>query len=71
MKATNKTSTIRAKGISIINVTGNTTMYSSSEPFQFGKTLRQADKADNGKYYIIKAGQFATLANQPYFIQQQ
>jgi len=69
MATSNNTSTLRSKGISIVNCTGNQTMYSSAKPFLFGPKRRPAPMGSNNLYQIIKAGQFATLALQPYTIE--
>jgi len=64
-----KSSTIRSKGISIFNCKGNQTMYSSTRPFLFGAKNRPAELGTNGKYCIIKTGQFAGLTDQPFNIE--
>lgn len=66
MTPSNKTSTLRANGFSIVNVRGNVTLYSHTEPFTFGAKARLAERGSNGRYEISKPGQFATQAMQPY-----
>lgn len=63
---TTSTSSMRNQGLSIVNCTGNQTMYSSTKPFLFGVKQRPAPLLSNGEYTIIKSGQFASLAKQPY-----
>lgn len=66
MQATGKTAALRAKGFSIVNVRGNVTLYSHSQPFVFGGKSRVAEQQANGLYQISKPGQFATQTEQPY-----
>lgn len=65
---TTKTVTMRQNGIQVTNLKGNQTMYSSANPFLFGKLLRVITKGDNGRYTVIKSGQYAGLVDQPFSI---
>lgn len=69
MKSTTKTSTIRANGVQVTNLRGNQTMYSSDNLFFFGALKKGVIKGENGRYTVIKSGQYATLLNQPFSIE--
>lgn len=68
MKQTTKTATMRQHGMQVTNLKGNQTMYSSINPFLFGKLLKVVSKGDNGRFTVIKSGQYAGLVDQPFSI---
>ncbi len=67
MKATNKTSTLRANKICIRNITGFATMYASTKPFLFGPKRRVIEIGTNKEYTVIKSGHYAGHKEQPWF----
>ena len=69
MKATTKTNTMRSNGIQVMNLKGNYTMYSSDKPFVFGRLKRVVGCGNNGRYTVVKPGQFAGLTDQPFEIE--
>ena len=69
MKATTKTNTIRSNGVQVMNLKGNQTMYSSNKPFIFGRLKRVVECGNNGRYTVVKQGQFAGLTDQPFEIE--
>ena len=68
MKQTTKTATMRKNGIQVTDLKGNQTMYSSDNPFLFGRLLKVVIKGDNGRYTVIKSGQYAGSVDQPFSI---
>jgi hypothetical protein len=55
---TNKISTLRANGFSVINCTGNQVRIAAPVPFTYG-TRQVFEKASQGDYRIVIGGQFS------------
>ena len=57
MKPSSKISTLRTRGVSIVNCAGNVCRIASSTPFVYGTTVIDT-KATQGDYRLIIRGQY-------------